>query len=299
MNWKIIFIGFIFSLLWASASTATKIGLLSAQPFVISVCRFFIAGSIMLFISHVIKRNRMPVKREWTQLLIFGFLNITLYLGLYIIAMQSVSAGLGSLFIAVNPVMIVFISAGLFAHRIPILNMISLVLCILGVIIAALPLLQNSYATTHGLLLMMASMLAYSLGTIYFTKNGWNNLHVLTINGWQTIIGGIFSLPLLFLTYQSSQNSLGLNFLGATIWLALPVSIGAVLCWLELLRKTPLTAAYWLFLCPIFGFLISRLALHEPLSIYTLCGTLLVFTGLFIVQFFKKGLRTPKTIIKK
>ena len=93
------------------ASTATKIGLHVAQPFVISVSRFFIAGLVMLFVTHGIKKNRMPAKSEWKQLMIFGLLHISIYLGLYIIAMQNVSAGLGSLFIAVNPVMISFISA--------------------------------------------------------------------------------------------------------------------------------------------------------------------------------------------
>jgi probable blue pigment (indigoidine) exporter len=82
MRWKIIFIGFAFSLLWASASTATKIGLHEAQPFVISIFRFFIAGIIMLIVSHGIKRNPLPVKKEWGQLAIFGLLNISIYLGL-------------------------------------------------------------------------------------------------------------------------------------------------------------------------------------------------------------------------
>lgn len=212
MTWKIILMGLTFSVLWASASTATKIGLKVAQPFVISICRFFIAGLIMLFISHGIRRNRMPVKTEWRQLMLFGLLNISIYLGLYIIAMQNVSAGLGSLFIAVNPVMISFISAGLFGHRITLVNIISLTLCIAGVILAALPLLQNSYATAGGLLLMVAAMLAYSLGTIYFTKKNWSNLHVLTINGWQTILGGLFLLPILLLTYKEQQNTFDINF---------------------------------------------------------------------------------------
>ena len=284
MTWKIILMGLTFSVLWASASTATKIGLKVAQPFVISICRFFIAGLIMLFISHGIRRNRMPVKTEWRQLMLFGLLNISIYLGLYIIAMQNVSAGLGSLFIAVNPVMISFISAGLFGHRITLVNIISLTLCIAGVILAALPLLQNSYATAGGLLLMVAAMLAYSLGTIYFTKKNWSNLHVLTINGWQTILGGLFLLPILLLTYKEQQNTFDINFWGGTLWLAGPVSNVAVLCWLQLLNKTASTAAYWLFLCPIFGFLISNITLNEPLSLFTLWGVILVIAGLFIVQ---------------
>jgi probable blue pigment (indigoidine) exporter len=207
--------------------------------------------------------------------------------------MQHVSAGLGSLFIAVNPVMISFINAGLFGHRITIINIISLTLCIAGVIIAALPLLQNSYATTGGLFLMTAAMLAYSLGTIYFTKKTWGKLHILTINGWQTISGGIFLIPLLLCTYKDQQNSFEINFWGAIFWLALPVSVGAVLCWLLLLSKTPLTAAYWLFLCPVFGFFISNMALHEPINMFTIAGVLFVIAGLFIVLRYKKEGENP------
>ena len=38
-EWKIVLAGLAFAFLWASASTATKIGLNSAQPFVISIFR--------------------------------------------------------------------------------------------------------------------------------------------------------------------------------------------------------------------------------------------------------------------
>jgi len=36
--------GVLFAFLWASAATATKLGLQSAQPFVICIARFFLAG---------------------------------------------------------------------------------------------------------------------------------------------------------------------------------------------------------------------------------------------------------------
>lgn len=63
-EFKIIFAGLIFSFLWASASTATKIGLHAAQPFVISIFRFIIAVSIMLFISHIVMTKRLPQKKR-------------------------------------------------------------------------------------------------------------------------------------------------------------------------------------------------------------------------------------------
>jgi len=293
MNWRIIFIGFLFAVLWGSASTATKFGLQSAQPFVIAITRFAIAGSMMLVLTHGILKNRMPEKKEWNQIIIFGLLNISIYLGLYVIAMQYISAGLGSLFLAVNPVMISFISTALFGHKVTYTNVISLMLCISGVIIAAIPLMEHSYASPKGLLIMTASMMTYSLGTIYFTNKKWNNLHILTINGWQTIIGGLFMFPLLLLTYNTSKNTFDINFWEATIWLAIPVSIGAVLSWLLLLNKTPHTASYWLFLCPLFGFIISSITLHEPVSLYTLAGLILVFSGLFIILRYKRSENNP------
>ncbi len=278
---KIIFAGIVFAFLWASASTATKIGLHAAQPFVISIFRFVIAGSIMLFISHILMAKRLPQKKEWIQISIYGLFNITFYLGLYVVAMQKVSAGLGSLAVATNPVFIVLISAIWLSHKIKIKNILSLFLCFIGVFLAAYPLLQSSFATPSGILILVASMIAYSLGTIYYSKQNWNGLHILTINGWQTIIGAVFLIPVLWITYRSDQNVFNSDFWFSTSWLAIAVSIGAVQFWLYLLKINPIKASYWLFLCPIFGFLIAYLMVNEPLTLYTLFGVIFVIIGLY------------------
>ena len=227
-EFKIIFAGIVFAFLWASASTATKIGLHAAQPFVISIFRFVIAGSIMLFISHILMAKRLPQKKEWIQISIYGLFNITFYLGLYVVAMQKVSAGLGSLAVATNPVFIVLISAIWLSHKIKIKNILSLFLCFIGVFLVAYPLLQSSFATPSGILILVASMIAYSLGTIYYSKQNWNGLHILTINGWQTIIGAVFLIPALWITYRTDQNVFNSDFWFSTSWLAIDVSIGAV-----------------------------------------------------------------------
>lgn len=280
-EFKIIIAGILFAFLWASASTATKIGLHAAQPFVISIFRFIIAGSIMLFLSHIVMAKRLPEKKEWVQISIYGLFNITFYLGLYVVAMQKVSAGLGSLAVATNPVFIVLISAVWLSHKIKFKNILSLILCFIGVFLAAYPLLQSSFATPGGILILVTSMIAYSLGTIYYYKQNWNGLHILTINGWQTIIGAVFLLPVLFFTYESDKNIFNSDFWFSTSWLAIAVSIGAVQFWLYLLKNNPIKASYWLFLCPIFGFLIAYFVVDEPLTLYTLFGVVFVIIGLY------------------
>ncbi|SDX25901.1 Permease of the drug/metabolite transporter (DMT) superfamily [Hydrobacter penzbergensis] len=284
MRLKFIWIGIIFAILWSSASAATKFGLQSAQPFVIAVSRFFLASFLMLGVSHGIFRKRLPVGKEWKQLIIYGLLNISIYLGLYVLAMQKIAAGIGSLGTATNPVMISFISTLFLGQKMTVKNIASLLLCMAGVFVAAYPLLENSYASTDGILILLASMLSYSVGAIYYARQKWNDLNTLTINGWQTLLGGIFLLPVLLFTYRHEQNSWDYRLIGSVVWLALPVSIGAVQCWLWLLTVNPLKASYWLFLCPVFGFIIASITLHEPLGIYTLMGVMMVVAGLYIIQ---------------
>jgi drug/metabolite transporter (DMT)-like permease len=287
-NWKFFVAGLALSILWSSASTATKLGLTSAQPFVISSTRFLIAGILMLFISHVILGNRLPSKAEWKSIIVYGFLNVSLYLGLYIIAMQQVSAGLGSLAIAINPVFISLISFSLFAHSITKRHVLSLAMCLLGVTIAAFPLIKNSFATPFGIGLLLTSMIVYSFATVYFSRIQWNGLQILTINGWQTIIGGIFTFPILLLTYQPEKNLYDANFWKSVLWLSIPVSIVAVQLWLYLVKQNPISASFWLFLCPIFGFAFAKIMMQEPISLFTFLGVLLVLSGLYLVQRLKK-----------
>lgn len=291
MNWKYLLAGVLFALLWSSAAAATKIALQSAQPFVIAVARFFLAGAGMLLFTHLLLGKRLPQKKEWLFLAIYGLLNISIYLGVYVIAMQEVSAGLGSMAVAVNPVFISIISVLLFDHKMGVKHWLSLLACAAGVVIAAWPLLQNSYATVTGLLLMLISMLAYSAGAIYFARTKWNDLHILTINGWQTLLGGLFLVPFLLFTYKLEMNHYDMKFFSGVLWLVIPVSIGAVQLWLWLLKRNAVTASYWLFLCPVFGFMIAALSLHEPISLYTFVGVMLVSVGLYIAL----NKRTAKT----
>lgn len=273
-----------FSVLWASASTATKIGLQAAQPFTICVLRFFLAGLLMLGITHLILRNRLPRGREWGRLAVYGLLNISIYLSLYVIAMQHVSPGLGSLSVATTPVLINLFTALVFRQPLKRVVLWSLLFCSAGVVLAAWPLLQNSSATPGGLLLLVVSMLAYSGGVLYFSRKSWNDLPMLTINGWQTLLGGVFILPFVAFTYEPAKNVWNSSSIGSVLWLAIPVSIIAVQLFLYLLKDDAAKASFWLFLCPVFGFLIANVVMHEAIGIYTITGMALVIVGLYLVQ---------------
>ncbi|HMR83613.1 MAG TPA: EamA family transporter [Niabella sp.] len=284
--------GLLFTILWSSAATATKIALQDAQPLVVAVCRFGIAAAIMLFIAHVLLKKQLPAHKELKQLAVYGLLNITIYLGMYVISMKEVTASVGALTIAASPVFISFLSVFYLKKPISPRVLLALFICICGFVVVAWPLLDGVSVTIRGLVLLIVSMFSYSAGTIYFSSKKWEGLHLLTINGWQTLLGGLFLLPFMMLTYKNEANHLNSHFWTGTLWLAIPVSVGAVWLWLKLIQQDTVKAGLWLFLCPIFGIIIAAVLIKDTLSLFTLTGVVMVLCGLALSHYDKK-VNTP------
>jgi probable blue pigment (indigoidine) exporter len=274
--------GIVFSILWASASVAGKFGLYSVEPLVLFNLRFFGAGVVLLLIAYGYQRDKLPQGIEWRHLSIFGALNTTLYLGLFVLALSEVTPGITTLAVALNPLFISILSA-VWAKRVVLIReWIGIVIGIGGVIIAAYPHLETSFASPTGLVILGLSQVSYSLGAVYYAEVKWQ-LSRLAINGWQVFIGGLLLLPFTFSLHEK-ENTFDLRFFLSLIWLIIPVSIAAVQLWLRLLKADAVRASMWLYLCPVFGFLYAAVLIGEPLTLYTFIGTALVLGALYLGQ---------------
>jgi probable blue pigment (indigoidine) exporter len=269
-------------MLWASASVAGKFGLFSVEPLVLFNIRFLLAGVIMLTYVYTVEHGRLPQHAEWKHLTIFGAFNTTLYLGIFVIALQFITPGITSLAIALNPLFISIMSAVWMRRAVKRNEWLGIALGMAGVFLAAYPLLKTSYATPTGLVLLALSMVAYSFGSVYYAAVPWS-LSRLSINAWQVFIGGLLLIPFTFFLH-AKDNNFDLRFWLSLMWLILPVSIAAVQLWLRLLRSDAVQASLWLYLCPVFGFIYAALLLNEPFTLYTLTGTILVLTALYVGQ---------------
>jgi drug/metabolite transporter (DMT)-like permease len=274
--------GLLFSMLWASASVAGKFGIYSAEPLVLFTIRFFFAGTVLLAFAYGIQKSRLPQGKEWMQVTIFGAFNTTLYLGLFVVALQYIMPGITSLAIALNPLLISIMSAVWMKRRVKLQEWLSILLGITGVAIAVYPLLQTSHASTEGMVLLSLSMITYSFGSVYYASVPWT-LPRTTINAWQVFIGGLLLAPFAWMM-ETGTSHFDLRFWLSLAWLVFPVSILAVQLWLRLLKSDAVQASLWLYLCPIFGFLYSTILLNEPFTLYTLAGTIMVMLALYIGQ---------------
>ncbi len=224
----------------------------------------------------------MPKGEEWKQLAVFGAFNTALYLGIFIIALQYITAGITALAIALNPLFISLMSSIWSKRKVTTTEWASIGLGIAGVFVASYPLLNTKDVTTLGLLLLALSMITYSYGSVYYASVKWT-LERVVINGWQVLIGGLLIIPFTIM-FHSQPNHFDARFWLSLLWLIVPVSIVAVQLWLILLKADAVRASIWLYLCPIFGLLFSAILLHEPLTLYTWIGTALVLCAVFIGQ---------------
>jgi probable blue pigment (indigoidine) exporter len=279
---RFVLAGLLFAILWASASIAGKFGLHSAEPLTLFTIRFLLAGTILLVYVAIAGKWKIPSKKEWLQLTIFGAFNTTLYLGIFILALGEVAAGITALMIALNPLLISLLSSLWMRRPVAAREWVSITLGMIGVVVATIPLFEDGYATIGGLLLLLLSMLTYSIGAVYYASVKWS-LSRTVINGWQVLIGGLLLLPFT-LIFEKGDSHLDLQFWLSIGWLIIPVSIAAVQLWLYLLKEDAVKASLWLFVCPIFGLLYSTWLLGEPFTFFTAGGAMLVLVSLYVGQ---------------
>lgn len=269
-----------FAITWASASVASTFGLYSVEPLVLFNFRFFGAGIVLLTFVYALRRDRMPAGLEWKQLSIFGALNTTIYLGLFVLALAEVTPGITTLAISLNPLFISILSAVWGKRTVLRREWAGVFIGMGGVLLAAWPHLETNLASVRGLILIGLSQVAYSIGAVYFANVKWA-LSRTAINGWQAFLGGVFLLPFTWLLHHE-PNTFDLRFFLSLAWLVIPVSVVAIQLWLKMVEKDAVRASMWLYLCPVFGFLYAAALVNEPLSLYTLSGTALVLWALYL-----------------
>jgi probable blue pigment (indigoidine) exporter len=284
MNPKIteILEGLLFALFWASATPATKFAVHSADLFILSCLRFLFVGMVMLFYGWLSKKNPLerPSQKQFSQLFVLGLLNITVYMCGFLVAVKTVSAGLVSLVMATNPLILVMMSAVFLKRQLTRFEWIGTFISLTGLVIAAIPNLRESHATLTGVLALLLGNLSLSFGSIYFSKAELT-LRRTTVNMWQIIFGGLLFIPIVALNAGHLYLIPDFNFFASFLWLVFPVSIVAYSLWLHLLHKDPVKAGIWLFLTPVLGYAMAVIILRERLTLFGISGALLVVLGLF------------------
>ncbi|HHY21385.1 MAG TPA: DMT family transporter [Bacilli bacterium] len=288
-------LGIFFTILWSSAAIAIKLGLQSTTPLALATSRFLIAGGLLFLYVYVVKRSyRWPSRTEWRQLFALGLLNTSIYLGASFWALTSVSAGIFNLFVTTNPFIVAFLSYLWLKRKITAREWCGMLIAALGLLIATWPSIAVSETSVIGIVVLAIGMVSMAVGSVYFNKRALQ-LPGVVVNTWQVMIGGIVLIPFTFLLeHQTFFVEWDRNLLLSMAWLVLVISIGTMILWFYLLKQDAVRANNWLFLTPVFGYILASLFLGEPFTKYDLIATVCVMIGLFISGNITFGKRTKQ-----
>ena len=287
MDLRAIFMGLAFALMWSSAFTSARIIVSEAPPLYSLSLRFLISGLLGVIIARALGQSWRLTRNQWRAVIIFGFCQNALYLGLNFVAMQWVEAGLASIIASTMPLMVAFAGWSLLGDRLRPMAVAGLFAGVVGVTLIMGSRLSGGVDIT-GVVLCFIAAAALTAATLSVrTASSGGNL--MMIVGLQMFVGsGALFVAALLLESPAFTPSLRLGMaftytvlvpglIATWIWFALVGRIGAV------------KAATFHFLNPFFGVAIAWLLLGEALSMVDFIGVAIITVGILAGQLSKQN----------
>lgn len=280
---RYIALALLFTLLWASAFMAVKVGIGSSPPLFLMAVRFLLASSLLLLWARY-KGFAFPrTARDWWRLAFIGLLNNAGYLGLAGYALRNLSSGMGAVIASTNPLMLALVAPLFLRERLTPLKVGGFLLAFASVT-AVMYTRTGTADRPSGMLLMLAANALMVAGTVFF-KRWAPDGELAVVNGIQLLASSLVMMPLSLLLEPVAAVRWDVHFFGAVAYLALAVSCGAMIIWLTLLRTGDASrASAFLFLNPVVGLFLGALLLGEPLYAFDFAGTVGIAAGIYMVQ---------------
>ncbi|MDB5075111.1 MAG: hypothetical protein JWO42_1290 [Chloroflexi bacterium] len=278
-------VALLYILLWSSAFIATRVGVQHSPPLSLLCIRFLIAAGLLAALACLRGLPAPRGRQAWLRLALFGLLNSGLYLGFSYEATRQMSAGMGSIIAALNPLLLTLMAPRLLGERLRPGKVLGLVLGFGGVVFVMGARLGGGgkVDTAGGMALAVVGVICLVCGTIVYKR--WSpREHPLVINAVQLSAAGLALLPALLVEHPERVH-LDAPLLWSAVYLVFAISIGASLLWFWLLERgeASVVSAYY-FLTPIFGLGLAALLLGEPFGLRDGIGLLAVAAGIALIN---------------
>jgi len=271
--------------LMGSSFTVGKIGLNYVSPLLLVGLRFTIAGLLM---AVIVRKKLKPDKlADWGRIFIIGLVQTAGVMGCIFLSLRTITAGESSILTFTNPLMVVMMGTVFLGIRYRLLQWIGAIVGFIGVFITLGFHLQLTIGTLFGL----GAAVFWSIGTILIKQWG-SRFNVWVLTAYQMLFGGVILL-LMGLTLESPRLTITPVSITIILWLAVMASIVQFAIWFYLINQgDPGKTSAFLFLAPFFGVLTGWVLLGEVVEWYVYAGGVMIFTGIFLVNWtFKARMR--------
>ena len=190
--------------LWGSSMVAMKLVLGHVDPWTVACLRILPAALAMLLLLPMGGISLVVAREDWGWLALFSLVDVTCAQGLLSAGLQTTGAGLSSVLIDTQPLLVALLARQVFGEAINPVGWLGLLMGLGGVACLGLPepLLQNLWLQgpalvglpwNGGVALLLGSAISMACGAV-LCRFAARQSHVLSVTAWHLLLGG---LPLL------------------------------------------------------------------------------------------------------
>ena len=283
------FVAFFWGLAWpVGRILATD---LLNYPFSVMFLRYIFAVPVLFGWLWFKEGNVIPLKRDYSYLLLLAFTSVFLYQVGYMYGMQKTAASDASLIIGFNPVSVSILSVFILSHNLTRNGVLGILLSFIGVLLIFLasPNLDiDFYDRIVGNAYIMLGAFAYAIYVVsmrrYVLLTQHKPLSSLATISWASLVGCILFVPFVILEAPweriwNNQEWLLIAYLGV---------LSTALCYvffamgIETIGANK--AASFINVVPIFGILSSWIWIGENLGFVQIISFVLIYYGVKLVN---------------
>lgn len=284
-------------IVWGTTYLALRIGVTQFPPFLFSICRFLIAGPLLIAVTLIVGKTSWPDKKMLIDQAIGGLFMITLGIGIVAYAEVYVSSGVAAIICSLMPVWTVIINVVINKDEKPNwLILLGLIVGLGGIILIFGEHIEEFADPdyTKGIIAVVFANLCWAIGSIYVKKKNQNANPFLSA-GFQMLFGGLFTIPLSLTFDNYNAVNFSPEVIYSLVYMILIGSMAAYACYAYAMKKLPMTiVSLYAYINPIVAVILGWLVLSEKLNVRVSIAIVLTVAGIYMIN---KGYQL-KTVLK-
>ncbi|PGN10279.1 DMT family transporter [Priestia megaterium] len=269
-------------LIWGLTWPMSKLALGYSSPILLSGLRSLSAGIILLAVA-LPRYKQLHWKQNWRKYMVSGLFNSILFYGLQTIGLMFMPAGVFSVIVYLQPVLIGIIAWLWIGESMNAVKIGGLLLGFVGVATISMGELSAN-ASAIGILLAVLTALSWAIGTVYIKRisDSVDGIWLITV---QSLVGGVVMTAAGSKVEGRSHMMWNSSSMLLLLFLALFSVAVAWLIYFYLISKGEASkVASFNFLVPIISIVIGTLFLDETFTSSLLVGLVLIIISIYLVN---------------
>lgn len=251
--------------------------------------RQFLAGLIMLTILLFRKELKWIGWRNFGYQIVFSVLMLVMANGLTTVAEEELSSSLAALISACSPILVFIGSLFLGLQKFSFKSLLGVIICFSGILMIFWDGLQDLAIPEYrnGIIMMFFAILGWAGGTIFTKKMDIKSENISLNLVYQFFFAGVFQILLAFLVTENYNfGNWTLKSIAAMLYLAVFGSVITFFAFHYALTKiSPIQVSILSYINTIIAIFLGWLLLDEKITIQFILASILIISGVFIINY--------------